>query len=206
MGGSNSTPTTDTDTPTMRVLLALLALSLASSLAQEDSTDNCIDISRYGEMEFNETIAELCSYKFQTTCIKRSQEVCQDVPVHECEVIGFPDCEDQEIIEPVRDDTLDIGEYHPIDCQPSPQPHILTEVKMMAVCQNITKQQCDTKWVINELGEKVWAGNENCQDVTWEDCSLQPRNVTTEVDTYDCKETEKAIETLHGSQTMPVSY
>ena len=175
----------------MRILLAVLSLS--SVLALKDKSQNCVDISRYGELQFNESAVELCNYKLQTKCARRSQEVCRDVPVHQCEVVGYADCDDQETSQPARDDSLDIGEYHPIDCQPSPQPHVLTEVKMMAACENVTKQQCDTKWVLNQAGEKVWAGNENCKDVTWEDCSLQPRNVTTEVQTYDCTEADEAI-------------
>ena len=92
-----------------------------------------------------------------------------------------------------RDDSLDINDFYPIQCRPHPVPQILTEVKMMPVCENVTKQHCDTKWVLNAAGEKVWAGNENCKEVTWEDCSLQPRNVTTEVETYDCTEATTAI-------------
>merc|ERR1711979_74412 len=26
-------------------------------------------------------------------------------------------------------------------------------------CRNVTKQQCDTKWVVNEQGEEVWECN-----------------------------------------------
>ena len=63
----------------------------------------------------------------------------------------------------------------------------------MPVCVNVTKQQCDTKWVIKYDGEKVWAGNENCRDVTWEDCTLEEREVTIEVPTYDCAPAQNPI-------------
>ena len=112
----------------------------------------------------------------------------------EFEVVAYTECEDQQTTVKARDDSLDISDFYPINCRPHPVPQTLTEVKMMPVCQNITKQHCDTKWVLNAAGEKVWAGNENCKDVTWEDCSLQPRNVDTEVETFDCTEAPDAIQ------------
>ena len=36
-------------------------------------------------------------------------------------------------------------------------------------CQNVTKQHCTSLWKIED-GEKVWAGNDDCKDVTWEEC------------------------------------
>ena len=107
--------------------------------------------------------------------------------------VAYAECEDQQTTVRARDDSLDINDFYPIQCRPHPVPQILTEVKMMPVCENVTKQHCDTKWALNAAGEKVWAGNENCKEVTWEDCSLQPRNVTTEVETYDCAEDDTAI-------------
>ena len=39
-------------------------------------------------------------------------------------------------------------------------------------CRNVTKRHCTTLWTANERGEKIWAGNEDdCRDVTWEECS-----------------------------------
>ena len=177
----------------MRILLVLL--SLASVLASEENSPgkNCVDISRYGDLTFNESTVELCNYKLKTDCVKRSEYVCRDVPVHQCQIVGFPECEDDETKVTARDDSLEINDFHPIECKPG-ATKVLTEVKMMPVCETITKQQCDTKWVLNAAGEKVWAGNENCKDVTWEDCSLQPRNVTTEVETFDCTEVADAIQ------------
>ena len=71
-------------------------------------------------------------------------------------------------------------------CQKSAVPQQLTETKQMPVCVPVTKQQCDSKWEVQvnaETGEmeKVWAGNENCREVTWEDCSLETREVTQQV-------------------------
>ena len=37
-----------------------------------------------------------------------------------------------------------------------------------------------------QCGFKVWAGNDNCEEVTWEDCSLEDRIVTQEIDVWEC--------------------
>ena len=49
--------------------------------------------------------------------------------------------------------------------------------------------------MINELNEKVWAGNDNCEEVTWEDCTLEDREITQEVEVWKCTQA-----------TQPISY
>ena len=76
-------------------------------------------------------------------------------------------------------------------CQKSAEPQQLTETKQMPVCVPVTKQQCDSKWEVRvnaETGEmeKVWAGNENCREVTWEDCKLVDTDMTEEVPVKTC--------------------
>jgi hypothetical protein len=66
--------------------------------------------------------------------------------------------------------------------------HPFEEIKKKAVCENVTKSVCDSKWEINEAGEKVWAGDENCRDVVWENCELKPYTVITEVPIYKCED------------------
>merc|ERR1712204_154738 len=171
----------------MAKLLFLTLLSLAAGGRVPRSADhhgdghddNCVDISRYGPVLYNESNTEVCSYKMKTECTKRSREVCVTIPITECEVVGYTHCENIPTI---------------------------TEMKKMPVCQNITKQQCDSKWVVNELGEKVWAGNENCQEVTWEDCVLEDRIVTQEVDVWECTPATQPISyQTHTVNTVDVS-
>ena len=176
----------------MRIILALLSLTIVQAYKDNHDGQNCVDISRYGDLTFNQTTVELCNYKFKTQCQKRSEYICKDVPVHHCVVEGYPECEDHESTVPARDDSFELNDFHAMECK-SGVKKPLTEIKMMPVCETVTKQQCDTKWVLNAAGEKIWAGNENCKDVTWDDCSLQPREVTTEVDTYECTEDPVAI-------------
>ena len=43
-------------------------------------------------------------------------------------------------------------------------------------CENVTRQDCVTKWEVRTGGRKVWAGNEDCKPVTWMKCELVPVN------------------------------
>ena len=94
--------------------------------------------------------------------------------------------------EEVNDDEIIVNEYLPWNCVHG-DIKTITELKQMPVCVNVTKKQCDTKWEINADGEKVWAGNDNCHDVTWQDCTLEEREVTIEVPTFDCALAENPI-------------
>ena len=55
-------------------------------------------------------------------------------------------------------------------------------------CRNVTRQNCITKWEIDSEGNKVWAGNEDCEDVTWQECTLIDRTIDFTVPKVDCVE------------------
>jgi len=178
----------------MKFLILLFLLSLCSCRRVpragdhhgDGHDDNCVDISKYGSVQYNETRADVCSYKTVAECTPRSQEVCVTVPITDCTVVGYTDCQNTPTTSIVRDDSLETHQFVKQDCVVSDQKETITEMKKMPVCRNVTKQQCDTKWVVNEQGEKVWAGNENCEEVTWEDCTLEDKVITQEVDVWEC--------------------
>ena len=59
--------------------------------------------------------------------------------------------------------------------------------KTIYECENVTKQHCTTLWTINDEGEKVWAGTEDdCRDVTWEECNPVVKTVPMNVKKMDC--------------------
>ena len=156
--------------------------------------DNCVDISKYGPLEFNDTTAEMCCYKMTTICTPRTEEICVDVPSFKCEVVGYTECDNAPTVTTVRDDEIGHEQFYGQECVESKRKEVISEVKKMPVCHNVTKQQCDTKWVVTPEGEKVWAGNENCKNVTWEDCTLEDRIITQEVDVFDCSRSNNPIE------------
>merc|ERR1712242_67445 len=68
------------------ILSTLIALSSGGRLPRagdhhgDGHDDNCVDISKYGPVQYNETRADVCTYKTVTECTPRSQEVCVTVP------------------------------------------------------------------------------------------------------------------------------
>ena len=146
--------------------------------------DNCVDMSHYLEVEYNVTQTTLCSFKQRTHCEKKTEEVCRDVPVTKCKIVGYTECEEFPETHKVRDDMIVTESFFQKEC--SPVKKIVTETKKTPHCEMVIKQQCDSKWVVDEYGQKTFATTENCKNVTWEDCKLVDKEVPKEVNSYEC--------------------
>merc|ERR1711885_59865 len=141
-----------------------------------------------GELQYNVTEQEVCTHKVERSCIKRNEKVCAPVPRVSCEVVAYPDCNNVPTVTTQRSDKTQDQSLITKECTQD-SVEVLEEVKQMPVCTTVTKQQCDSKWVLKD-GEKVWDGNENCRDVSWEDCTLEDGVVKEEVPTFSCKDGE----------------
>merc|ERR1712217_741580 len=149
------------DTYKMKVLILSTLLVVSSSRRipragdhhGDGHDDNCVDISKYGPVQYNETRADVCTYKTVTECTPRSQEVCVTVPITECTVVGYTDCQNTPTTSIVKDDSLETHQFVKQDCVVSDEKETITE---------------------------------NCQEVTWEDCTLEDRVITQEVDVWEC--------------------
>ena len=146
--------------------------------------DNCVDMSHFLEVEYNVTETRLCSFKQRTYCEPRQSEVCREVPVTKCRIVGYTECEETPEIHQVRDDMIVTETFIQKEC--SPVKKIVTEIKKAPHCEMIIKPQCDSKWVVDEYGQKTFATTENCKNITWEDCKLVDRQVDKEVNSYEC--------------------
>lgn len=167
------------------VLLYLCSLVLVQGLAP--GKEGCVDVSRYEEVTYSAVNETVCSHKVERSCTPQQQRVCATVPRTVCSLELGHECSDQAEKVTQRCDTSEEREFTPQQCQVD-QIKLLNETKQMPVCEPVTKQVCDSKWVINEAGEKVWDGNQNCREVTWEDCKLVDRVVSEEVPTYTCQD------------------
>merc|ERR1712029_978067 len=80
----------------------ILSVCLASAMAfksynmahkhdarEAENHDNCVDISYYDDVEYNSTITKMCGYKKNTLCVPRQTQVCRDIPITECRIVGF---------------------------------------------------------------------------------------------------------------------
>jgi len=174
----------------MKSLILISSLVLVSGFPGGDHhgdghEDNCVDVSRYSEVQYNITNAPLCTYRTKQTCSKKVASACVSVPVTECEVTGYAECASTGFTGLYHDDKTTSHSFVPKVCSQT-GVQTLIEYHKSPVCKEVTKQKCDTKWVVNEQGEKVWAGNENCADVTWEDCTLELVPTPVEVPIWSC--------------------
>ena len=60
--------------------------------------------------------------------------------------------------------------------------------KLLPACQNVTKQNCVTLWETDAAGNQVWAGNDDCEPVTWQECKLVPKDVQFIVPEVTCSD------------------
>ena len=65
------------------------------------------------------------------------------------------------------------AEYEVMRCTETKKEYEHT--KMVENCQNVTRQNCITEWGRNRNGTLVWTGNQECEPVTWRECSLVPQ-------------------------------
>ena len=177
--------------------LLIFTLSLASAMGFKDYNmklegrkvqkhDNCVDISHYEDVEYNVTATKMCQYKQRTHCESQRREVCREVPVTQCRIVGYTHCTETPNTQIVADDLIENESFFQQHCWPVIK--VVKEIKKVPHCEYVSKQQCDSKWEINEFGEKVFKSNENCHPVTWEDCKLVERVVSEEVPTYSCQD------------------
>ena len=138
------------------MITTVFILSLATLpflvLVEGSEGENCADISRYQEVEYNVTETELCTFSVVKECQTRAERVCTVLEETVCQVGGYAE-QDMEVLEQSlpADHTLEL-EYVQKVC--TPKPTQLVEQKMMPQCKIVTKEQCDSKWVINSQGRR----------------------------------------------------
>ena len=173
------------------MMILLTVLSLASLVSGnpdhhgDGHEDNCVDISKYSDILYEENTHDLCTYVVTSVCSTAISTACVSIPTETCTVVGYPNCKTETFTQVVHDDRGEPQQFGPKKCYQSGEEELI-EIHKTPVCENVTKEQCDSIWEINELGEKVWAGNDNCQTVTWEDCKLVDVPNPILVPTYTC--------------------
>jgi len=149
----------------------------------------CVDISSYGPVVWVENDNyEECATPFVKKCEDKSENVCVEVLETKCEVVPYTECSMG--LEPVEfsQTVLSPKSFSPQECVTKREeiPH----TKMLPECRNVTKQNCVTLWETDSYGKQVWAGNEACEPVTWQECKLVPRDVKFIVPKVECSPTD----------------
>merc|ERR1712037_780273 len=159
----------DTNQPTINMLHLLLLVGLVSGFPGGDHhgdghEENCVDISSYSQIQYNTSTADLCTFKVRRSCQTKTSPACVQIPTQECKANAYPDCKSVPFTQIMKDDASNTNTFVGKECHETGS-QALFETHQKPVCETVEKEQCDSKWVINEFGEKVWAGNENCKQV-----------------------------------------
>jgi len=150
---------------------------------------HCVDVSTYEMVMWDEVPRKKCTAKFPKVVKTKSKNLCEDVTTLECKVIGYTKCEMEMVPLPYTGNKMVRKMFDQQVCTEK----LIKEKhkKRRPKCEEVTKQNCVTKWEILPTGEKVWSGNEDCKPVTWEDCSLEEYEVEFEVPKVTCKPIKK---------------
>ena len=165
--------------------MSLLALAVTDRVTGNKDHDSfCRDLTDYGDLTYiNETI-NVCTSELKKTCVDKTEEKCMDVTHMDCDVELFTDCAMDWTTHDVVESKPTTLTKHLPTCTKKTKPE--EHEKVHYECKNVTKQHCTSLWkVVN--GEKVWAGNDDdCKDVTWEECEPIPVKVEWEVPYMEC--------------------
>jgi len=169
-----------------KILVVVASFLLGSVLSLKDSF--CRDLTDYGDLEYiNETVI-VCSSNLEKTCENITVDHCLDVTEIECEVELFSNCSmDWRNVNVTESKPVTLNKTLPTCVKTiEEEEHNKTHYQ----CRNVTKQHCTSLWKIVD-GEKVWAGNEDdCKDVTWEECNPVPVTVKWEVPVMNCTDSQ----------------
>merc|ERR1712037_1031391 len=139
---------------------------------------HCVDVSTYEEVRTK------CTATFPKIRESKSEEVCEIVTTLKCEIEGYTECKMEMVPVQYNGFKMEDKEFVPQTCEVKPKMEM--HKKLKPECKNVTKQNCVTKWVVKPSGQKVWDGNEDCEEVEWEECKLVEYLVPFEVPKITC--------------------
>ena len=186
------------------LVFTLVGLTLGVQHHGDGHDDNCVDTSHYSELQHNISRQEVCGYKVEKFCSTKTKQVCIPIPRTRCELITHTDCQHQAKTTNQKFDETQARQFVTKECKENGFEY-LEEISKVPECRTVTSHHCDSNWVINELGEKVWDGNDNCQDVTYEDCNLVDKVVPVEVPKWKCEDSDVLHYNVPVFNSMDVS-
>jgi len=149
----------------------------------------CVDVSTYQPVVWVERQGQECSTGWVKQCQDRSENVCIDVTETICEVVPYKECKQGQVPQEFDETKLAPKKFIEKECTQSKKeiPH----KKLLPECRNVTKQNCVTNWETDSYGNQVWAGTEQCEPVTWQECKLVPKDVKFIVPEIHCSDKQE---------------
>jgi len=145
---------------------------------------HCVDVSTYEDVVWDKVDRTKCTATFPKIREAKTEKVCESVTTLNCEIKGYTECKMEMVAVQYKGFKMEDKEFVPQTCIEDEVEEFHT--KMRPECKNVTKQNCVTKWVVKPSGQKVWDGNEDCEEVTWEECNLVPYQAPFIVPQIDC--------------------
>jgi len=168
-------------------LLVTLSLLVCCSirLSQAEYKNFCKPLEDYGPREDEMEERRVCKTEMQKNCEEITESGCLEVTELRCEVKLTTNCamnwENKETVQSV----MKVDERQLKNCTKDMVREFHN--KTIYECKNVTKTHCTTLWTVDANGEKVWAGNEDdCRDVTWEECFPIIKQVPIQVAEMNC--------------------
>jgi len=168
--------------PTCRLLVAFSVIGLATADTHENF---CRPLEDYGPRIDKMEERQVCQTNFVKNCEPVTVADCMQVTELRCEVNLFTNCTMDWTMKDQVESLMSVKEAPLKNC--TKEMVIEYHNKTIYDCKNVTKRHCTTLWTVNEQGEKIWAGNEDdCRDVTWEECNPVEKQVPMAVAQMNC--------------------
>jgi len=149
----------------------------------------CWDVSIYLDVTFDQEPCEKCMPRLDTIPTPKKHQVCETVTETKCDIVGYTECITTEVQKEYKSQESGYDYFQTKKCTP-----FTVEVdhwKEKYKCENVTKQNCVTKWKMLENGTKVWTGNDDCKEETWEECKPYRYPAKFEKDMVNCTDSIK---------------
>merc|ERR550519_2601274 len=137
--------------------------------------DFCTDVSFWDVVKYTITNAECCDSVLKEACITKTERVCADATEIKCNIVGWAECSTK--IWPTEGKKCHVSykDFPYRDCKE--EKFTVKHTKQVPVCTTVSKENCITDWTLDKAGNKVWAGTEKCEPVSWEECVVKEQPV-----------------------------
>merc|ERR1712036_14266 len=170
-----------------RYLLSFVVLETVMRGVVSKHENFCRPLEDYGPREDIMEERKVCKTSFTKDCQPVTESDCMEVTELRCELELTTNCSMDWTMKDSIESLMSVKTKDLKNC--TKEMVIEYHNKTIYDCKNVTKRHCTTLWTVNDLGEKVWAGNEDdCRDVTWEECNPVEKKVPKSVAQMVCED------------------
>jgi len=146
--------------------------------------DLCTDVSFWDVVQYRTEDRCCDEVKTENSCVSKTEELCEEVTEMKCEATAWVECKPSDSGAKSSSCKAKYKEFPQKKCKTVTVnvPH----KKKVPECKQVTKDNCITDWEVDENGNKVWAGKETCEPVTWEECKIVEKLVDFAAEKTEC--------------------